>query len=173
MMASTTASTAKATKQEGRVPPASGDENSAGNDCTSWDCAVATTVLAGVLVVQALTTFGDKPASLMLELSTVLCALLYAWACFITRQLTVEAYRISGDSLRRVLWWIVDAGAVAVLAGWAFGTVAAMLVMYATSLCVAGLFTWCLVESYRSTRYQISANESRSYIALSAKPMGD
>ncbi|TVU26000.1 hypothetical protein EJB05_28524, partial [Eragrostis curvula] len=146
------ASTTK-TEQQGRVqPPAA-----AGEDCSSYDCAATgialATLLAAALVVQALTTYGDRPASLVLELSCVLCAVLFAWACFTTRYLTAEgrgARRIDGATLRRVMWWIVDAGAVAVLAGWAFGTVAAMLVMYAASLGAAGLFAWCFVEYYRT-----------------------
>jgi len=112
---------------------------------------------------QALVDRADQPALLMLELSARLCLLFYLWVVFITRVLTRDrhgARRLSVRVLLCVLAWIISAVAVSgALADMAIGIVTAMLVMYIVTLCVAGLFAWCLGE-YLRTRYDRTTHAS-------------
>jgi hypothetical protein len=128
-------------------------------DCESL-CALLGSVLAMVLVpvllLQTLATYGDKPAQLMLELSSVLSVVFYLWSFFVTRVLTKaeeSGCRLDRETLLHVFLCATGAGVPAALGGVMIGVVAAMFVMYITSLFIAGLFGWCLGEYLRTCRY--------------------
>jgi hypothetical protein len=82
--------------------------------------------------------------------------LFYLWVVFITQVLTRDCHSARCLSVRVLLYvlaWIISAVAVSgALADTAIGIVTAMLVMYIVTLCIAGLFAWCLGE-YLQTRY--------------------
>jgi hypothetical protein len=154
-----TSTTTAHTMEKGRVSSGGGGDGQDADDNTgSWifiglNCAVY--LLMSMACVVAV--FCDRPAQVVVACSCLLCAVFYACVCIVTRLLITDpaAARVGGGhalDLFRVLWWIVDVCAVAVLAGAAMGVAAAMLVMYAAAFCVAGLLGWCVGE-YLRTRY--------------------